>query len=258
MSCVRDCGGCFVRNATACQAPTSRSDGLQATRRTARFPARSPRSASETRATARSASTRAETVERPPPPCVGTQPSNGWNELRPRRRRDGAEQRVPRRRRTRLTGAPSRPSKTTRTSREVTCASRPPTMLLPPGQVSRYCVVPCAGTTTHGPGTRMHDWMPWHSFVAPPAGANEAAAASATTIAAEALSREPPEPYAREERTREHEHDAATRGDRRDLDGLVCLPTRDPSSEYVLFTSTLPLRENWPPLDRAIGCSTAG
>ena len=44
--------------------------------------------------------------------------------------------------------------------------------------------MPRAGTTTHGPGTRMHDWMPWHSFVAPPTGANEAATASATTIAA--------------------------------------------------------------------------
>ena len=46
--------------------------------------------------------------------------------------------------------------------------------------------MPCAGTTTHGPGTRMHDWMPWHSFVAEPAGANAAATASAATNASSA------------------------------------------------------------------------
>ena len=43
-----------------------------------------------------------------------------------------------------------------------------------------------AGTTTHGPTTRMHIWMPWHSLVAPPAGGSAAAAASAATTAASA------------------------------------------------------------------------
>ena len=43
--------------------------------------------------------------------------------------------------------------------------------------------MPRAGTITHGPGTRMHDWMPWHSSVAEPTGANAAATASAATTA---------------------------------------------------------------------------
>ena len=46
--------------------------------------------------------TRAETVERPPPPCVGMQPRSGWNACRPPGDRHGVEERVARRRLPRL------------------------------------------------------------------------------------------------------------------------------------------------------------
>jgi hypothetical protein len=84
------------------------------------------------------------------------------------------------------TGEPIRAANPTRTSREVTCASSPPTMLFPCGQLIRNCTLPWAGTTTHGPATGMHCWIPLHSFVAEPAGANAAATASASTSEASA------------------------------------------------------------------------
>ena len=59
-------------------------------------------------------------------------------------------------------------------------------MLRPFGHVRRYEAVPCFGTTTQGPLTRMHDGIPWHSFVAEPAGANAAAVAIAATNASTA------------------------------------------------------------------------
>ena len=171
-------GGCFVRNATACQAPTSFSVGLHATRpkRTVPGPITTIREQNSSDCPG-GETTRAASRRPSSPPCVGTQPSSGWKScarLETETARKSAYRVVVA---PGWTGAPSRPTKSTRTSREVTCASRPPTTLLPPGHVSRYSVVPCAGTTTHGPGTRMHDWMPWHSFVAPPTGANAAATA---------------------------------------------------------------------------------
>ena len=57
-------------------------------------------------------------------------------------------------------------------------------MLRPFGQVSEVRR-PCRARERPptAPATRMHDWIPWHSFVAEPAGANAAAAASAATNA---------------------------------------------------------------------------
>src|SRR5438105_13094889 len=110
--------------------------------------------------------TRAETVERPAPPCRGMQPSLGWNtsaRFDSERARKSAYVVVVT---PGETGAPTRPSKPTRTAREVACASRPPTTARPRGHESRNCDVPPAGTTTQGPGTRMQAVTPWHAFVA--------------------------------------------------------------------------------------------
>ena len=215
-----------MRKAIACHAPVSCSEGRQLTRPKRTVPGPITTIRERNSSACPGGDTRAETVERPPPPCVGTQPSSGWKAAVRLRDRDRAEERVARRRRARAaTGAPSRPTKSTRTSREVTCASSPPTMLLPFGHVSRYSVVPCAGTTTHGPATRMHDWMPWHSFVAAPAGANAAATASDATIAVSSdphgnLRNQRPE----RQPAGEHEHDAAAGGRGGHLDGLVRFP----------------------------------
>src|SRR3954468_2934090 len=127
--------------------------------------------------------TRADTVERPPPPWSGTQPSSGWKawgrfDVEAARKSAYRVVVTPG-----PTVAPRRPSKPTRTAREVDWASSPPTTLRPPGQLRRYCTRPPAGTSTHGPGTRMQVMIPRHSFVAPPAGANAAATASPATTA---------------------------------------------------------------------------
>src|SRR5262249_38949410 len=126
----------------------------------------------------------AETVDRPPPPCVGTHPASGWKSCG---RFDDETARnsayvvvvVPG-----PTGAPSLPVKSTCTSREVTSASSPATTLRPCGHVKRYWELPCAGTTTQGPGTRMHAWIPWHSLVAPAGAATVPASTTATATAA--------------------------------------------------------------------------
>src|SRR5205823_6067412 len=72
-------GAFLVRNATALHEPTSFSPALHATCANLTVPG--PMSTTRERSSSAGPAgvTRAETVERPPPPCVGTQPRSGWN-----------------------------------------------------------------------------------------------------------------------------------------------------------------------------------
>ena len=87
-------GGAFVRNATACHAPVSRSLAWHATFANLTSPGPITTIRARTRATGRVGSTRAETVERPPPPWRRDAAEERLEDLRRRRRRDGAEERV--------------------------------------------------------------------------------------------------------------------------------------------------------------------
>ena len=197
---------------------------------------------------------RAETVERPPPPAAA----------------DAAEQRLERlpwelsvsawKRALRVvvtpgeTGAPSCPSKLTRTLLDVACESSPATMPLPFGHASRYSVSPSGSDSTHGPGTPMQSRMPLHSFVGTAdRGPDGRDGDRDEDSCQQRPSRHPPEPDAAEERAHQHQRHPAARRRRRDLDPLplVAHPgveaRDDPVEERRVDVVT-----TWPPLACAI------
>src|SRR5581483_4618575 len=118
------------------------------------------------------------TVDRPPPPLAGMQPSQGWKAAtRPftsSARKYALRVVVT----PGETGEPSRPSKARRTSVVVAAASTPPTTPRFPHE-SRKSDSAALRTTTHGPPIGMQAVSPRHSSTAPLGAAVAAIAARA-------------------------------------------------------------------------------
>src|SRR5712691_10323299 len=72
-------GGFFVRNASACHEPASLSPGRHETLAKPTDPGASTVMRERYSSDGPGGEAYADTVERPPPPASGTQPSSGWN-----------------------------------------------------------------------------------------------------------------------------------------------------------------------------------